>query len=173
MAGRRKKFGSLLERQDMFGVSVPQFNLRGESQVKTICGGGFSVFILAVTFLFAWLKLVHLIEKKNPEIITNIEKDAFREGDNLDTTEDDFMMAFALEDFFRGSLNDPRYIRWNARYVVAHSDGSFTTNYIPLHPCTESDLSNLKSMDKRTSDKLKKMREKDGLFCLDWAKAKI
>ena len=154
MAGRRKKFSSLLERQDMFGVSVPQFNLRGESQVKTICGGGFSVFILGITFLFAWIKLAHLIEKKNPQIITNIQEDAFREGETLDTTEDDFMMAFGLEDFFRGSLSDPRYIRWTARHILAHSDGTFTTNYIPLHVCTESDLSKLKSMDKRTGDKL-------------------
>ena len=56
---------------------------------------------------------------------TNTQDDAFDKDDYLDTSEDDFIMAFALEDFYSGSLNDPRYVRWTARYITAHEDGTF------------------------------------------------
>ena len=46
-------------------------------------------------------------------------------------------MAFALEDFYTGSLSDPRYIRWTARYITALEDGSFDEKFIPLSQCTD------------------------------------
>ena len=46
-------------------------------------------------------------------------------------------MAFALEDFYSGSLSDPRFIRWTARYIKALEDGSFVEQYIPLEQCTD------------------------------------
>ena len=66
-------------------------------------------------------------------------------------------MAFALEDFYSGSLNDPRYVRWTARYITAHEDGTFQTDFIPLYPCTEAEAAKLKLHDKTIIKKVEKM----------------
>ena len=42
---------------DLFGQRVPSFRLDGDSEVTTKIGGLISILLIAITFLFARLKL--------------------------------------------------------------------------------------------------------------------
>ena len=53
----------------------------------------------------------------------------------FDTTQDDFMMAFALEDYFKGARSDPRYVQWLARKIVQVED-VWNITFYPLQQCT-------------------------------------
>ena len=66
------------------------------------------------TFLFAVLKLQHLLSKHNPTVNTFVQRDAFDETDVWRGADnDDFMMAFAVVDFVTGEVkNDPRFVKW-------------------------------------------------------------
>ena len=88
----------------MFGAEVPSFNIRGRHTVKTSAGACASITIIILTFLFALIKLQHLVEKKNPTISTN--ESSLKEGERFDTGSDIFMMAFAAENV--GNDGEPR-----------------------------------------------------------------
>ena len=62
---------------DMFGTPLPSFNIQGEDQVRTHCGGCVSLLIMYVTFLFATLKLQHLLSKHNPSVNDFVDTDAY------------------------------------------------------------------------------------------------
>ena len=47
----------LLKSADIFGADLPGFNLRGKESVQTSCGAIMTIFIVALSFLFASLKL--------------------------------------------------------------------------------------------------------------------
>ena len=66
---------------DMFGAPLPTFNLKGEEKVRTHCGGCTSLIIIYVTFLFATLKLQHLLSKHNPTVNTFVQRDALDENE--------------------------------------------------------------------------------------------
>ena len=57
-----------LKELDMFGESIPSFNLRGKTKVKSFTGGSVSLVIIYIVILFAALKLMHLFSKHNPSI---------------------------------------------------------------------------------------------------------
>ena len=79
---------------DMFGQTVPTFNIGGKEQVKTSIGAIASILIFFLTFAFGLIKLEHLAERKNPTI--NLREDELDElFGKFSTSYDDFMMAFA------------------------------------------------------------------------------
>ena len=53
---------------DIFGVDYPTFNVKGETQVMTVTGGLLSLVVGIVFFIYATLKLSHLLDKYNPNI---------------------------------------------------------------------------------------------------------
>jgi len=108
----------MLLTMDMFGAPLPTFNVRGEESVRTYTGGFVSIIIIYVAFLFASLKLQHLMSKHNPSVNIFKEEDAFDADDVWSGDEQDFFMAFAVADFVTGELkNDPRFVKYNAEYI--------------------------------------------------------
>ena len=102
-------FPVFIKNLDMFGAPLPNFNSQGRATVKTSCGTCVSLLILTVTFMFAILKLEHLVEKKNPSITTN--STPLAAGERFNTGDEDFMMAFAaVGQYDRQSKSDPRYV---------------------------------------------------------------
>ena len=98
---------------DIFVAKIPSFNLRGKSEVKTSSGASASILIFMLTFIFALLKLQHLVLKKNPTIMTNTSDLA--EGERFNMGSDSLMMAFAIENARDGvPRSDPNYIKWMA-----------------------------------------------------------
>ena len=86
-----------LKALDIFGKPVPTFNIRGQTEVKTMCGALMSFVIMFLTIMFGILKLQHLIEKKNPTINTNISP--LEAGVKYNIDQDEFMMAFTAENY--------------------------------------------------------------------------
>lgn len=97
--------------------------------------------IVYVTFLFAVMKLMDVFVHKSPIVISNEDVNPDQADDELDTGKEDFMMAFALEDYYLGSKSDPRYVQWLARLIIQTEDNWETVNY-PLHPCSKEELDN-------------------------------
>ena len=62
---------------DMFGSPLPSFNIKGEDTVRTHFGGCVSFIIMFVAFLFATLKLQHLLSRHNPSVNYFVERDAY------------------------------------------------------------------------------------------------
>ena len=53
---------------DGFGKEIPAFNLRGENRVNSVCGGVVTTIILTLALIYASVKAIDLVEKKNPVI---------------------------------------------------------------------------------------------------------
>ena len=66
-------FKSFAKSFDLFSVQIPSFNMGGETHVRTWPGTLFSLLIMALTLVFAFIKLDHLANRKNP-IITSFEE---------------------------------------------------------------------------------------------------
>lgn len=52
----------------MFGNPIVGFNVRGQNDVKTNCGGFVTMVIAIIVLLFASMKLIELESHKNPVI---------------------------------------------------------------------------------------------------------
>ena len=90
----KKTFMNLLKRLDLFSESLPSFTLQGERNVRTVSGSLCSILILALTFIFGLLKFEHLLERKNPTIVSNEEE--LDPDEILDTSSEEFMIAFSI-----------------------------------------------------------------------------
>ena len=121
-------FLGLLKSWDLFGASIPSFNLQGKSNVNTIVGAITSIFIISMTFMFALIKFDHMMQKRGPSILQNtdkVEDDVF-----VDISSDDFMLATGLENYKTGKpLNDPRYIKWIVKFWIHDSKESSNFEY--------------------------------------------
>ena len=84
---------------DMFGEPLPTFNIKGQSDVRTHCGGCLSTLVILTATAFAIVKLQHLLEKHNPTVNIFTKKDALDETEIWRANEQEhFMMAFAVTD---------------------------------------------------------------------------
>ena len=79
-----------LKKADIFGTQLPAFNLKGQSQVRTIFGGTFSVIIIYITFMFAMLKFVHLMTKHGPQVNSFELADAYSTDDVFRPADENF-----------------------------------------------------------------------------------
>ena len=66
-----------LAKLDLFGVPLPVFNLRGHDSIKTSTGGIVSMVLMFITFLFASIKMMHLVSRYNPNVSYYVETDFF------------------------------------------------------------------------------------------------
>ena len=92
-------------------------------------------------------------------------------GITFDISEENFIMAFAIEDYTTSQPRiDPRFVKWNARYIV-YTDNEITEEkLVTLVPCTEIDFARFNPVEIRSQDSVKKYKEEGGMFCLDWDK---
>ena len=159
---------STLLKLDLLSTPLPSFNIKGESEVRTKSGGLISLVILAAIFMFATLKLEHLLNKKSPEISTFEDTTAISNEDEYNVGENqDFQFAVGLTSMVKGVLNDPRYVKWIAR-VFSKYGKSFDMEFYPLHECGPSDIAKFYPVQDRAKSQLNEMLEKDALFCFDW-----
>ena len=150
--------GEVLKQIDLFGKPMPGFNLRGKDEVNTSCGGFISLVILFITIMFGCLKLSHLMTRKGPTINTYVQTDAFSGEDHYNTVDNNFMVAFSVEDYLTYEFkNDPRYVKWFARYLRV-IDGVSTVREVPMHPCTDEDYGKFFPVDDRSSSLLGRIR---------------
>ena len=100
----------------MFSKPLPMFNIKGQSSVRTHCGGCLSILIIITAIAFALVKLDHLLEKHNPTVNIFTEEDALDETEIWRANEhEDFMMAFTVTGTsIRSVKDDPTYVKWFA-----------------------------------------------------------
>ena len=109
-------------------------------------------------------------------MFTFLEKDAFADDDTFDTKERKFMMAFSLTDYWTEEFkNDPRYIKWFARYIRVKDNINEETREIPMHVCTDEDYEKFYPVDVRSAGRLSLLRNEAerGMLCIDWETAEI
>jgi len=109
-----------LKNMDMFGKPLPSFNLQGNEDVKTHCGGLVSLALMFTVFMFASLKLLHLLSFHSPTINAYVLTDEYDSSDVFDPQDEKFMVAFSLEDYFTSAFKDnSKYVKWFALYRTA------------------------------------------------------
>lgn len=166
---RELDLGSVWKRLDMFGVSLPMFNIHGQTVTNTVCGGVASFVVLFIFFLYATLKLSHLLSKYNPDISTVVETNFYDQNTRLRLGDLDFSIAFTIEGYLdKKAKNDPKFVKTMAR-IVTYTDGVSSERFIPFSKCTKAQLDRFsppahgmqEQIDKITSDPDR------GLFCFD------
>ena len=86
--------------------------------MRTAPGGIISIIVSYVTFLFGIMKIMEMFRRDHPNVMTYEDLNLEDADTWFDTSKDDFMMAFALEDYYEGSKSDPRYVQWVARHII-------------------------------------------------------
>ena len=72
--------------------------------------------IALLTITFGLVKLQHLLQRKDPIIISN--ENPLEVGQKYELAQEEFMTAYAAENYDTGKgISDPRYIRWVTAYV--------------------------------------------------------
>ena len=92
-------FGRAFERIDIFGESLPQFNLGGETVVRTFTGGLFTAAIVLLMLAYGSLKLMHLLQKYNPLISEVFEEKYFDSSHVLNINDIGLKFAFSVENY--------------------------------------------------------------------------
>ena len=106
---------SLLQRIDIFGSSLPAFNLKGQTMVHTISGGVATFLVIVVMLIYGSIKIIHLFSKHNPNVVSVYEKNYFDYKERLDLNQIDFRLAFSVEGYHdRLFKNNPEYVKYFA-----------------------------------------------------------
>ena len=83
-----------------------------------------------------------------------MRKDAFANNQTMSLKDSNFMIAFALEDYFSyETYEDPMYLKWVAYNRVAGIDG-YTSREIPIFPCRDEDYAKFYPVDESSKPKL-------------------
>ena len=161
-----------LKKVDMFAAKLPMFNIEGKQAVSTSIGGLLSLIILSVTFMFAIMKIQDLLMRKNPNITTFVDPNAFTQADTFNTGEEGFQIAVALNNYGKDAVEQARYIKFVARKMIQNGD-DWTVTYYPLHPCTDEDFAKFHPSEMRSTDAIDRYRNEGGMWCMDWQAAQI
>ena len=117
-------------------MGVPSFNIRGQDSVKTTIGTCMSMMIMFLTLAYALLKLQHMLQKKNPDIIQFTDETAIDMSTKYSLTDHDFIAAISVENWRVGPTVDPRYVHFAMANVVGTEDGKFSNTFYPMKKCT-------------------------------------
>ena len=90
------QLNKIVKRVDTFGQQLPAFNIKGDKEVKTICGGIITILVYLTLFLWAAERLVEVINKEN---LTVTEFSEYLDIDEkINFNEINFKFAFTFED---------------------------------------------------------------------------
>lgn len=164
-------FGETLKKLDSFQEPIPGLNLKGKQAISTITGGLVSLVVSSIVLSFALLKLDVLLNKQNPDLITNIVDQAFGDEDYYDTAGEDFHLAFGLRGWHDDySIDDEHYIKWFAR-VREQVDGVKSQRLLETYRCVDEDFEGFYPPDRLSAKIVEEMRSTNSFFCVDWKEA--
>ena len=89
--------GSILDRFDLFQVSLPSFNLAGKTGVSSLYGGFMTLALMFTLMLYALVKLVHLTSRHNPNISTFLNEDYYDTTHEVNLDDAGLRFAFGIE----------------------------------------------------------------------------
>ena len=143
-----------VKRFDLFGASLPSFNVRGSTEVKTYVGACVSLLIIVMTIAFSILKFQHLLSYKNLTLSTYeipLDKD-----EQFDMENSDSMVALALEHWLTGRKDDPRYIQW-AVSTIEVIDGVSSKAWYPVQICTDEEFARFYQVEGKVAKKVENL----------------
>jgi len=161
-----------LKQLDLFEVPLPAFNLRGQESIRTSAGGIVSLVIMLVTFMFASIKMMHLLSRYNPNVSYFVMQDNFEPDYEFNFADENFMFAFALEEVFTDELkDDTRFVKYFVTYGTYAPDMP-TVKELPIYPCREEDYAKFFPVEKKSAGRLEAIKTTPGrkLYCIDWEK---
>lgn len=128
--------------------------------------------MLNILLMFAVIKLVHLLDRYNPNISQFLQRSFYTETDMFNTNKNNFRMAFTLENYLDSTTKiDPRYVKPFVR-VNSSKDGVDTYTELATYPCTDADLDKFNPVEQSSAYRLQKYRSggdpEKTLLCLDW-----
>ena len=119
-----------------------------------------------LSLLYAFLKLGHLSERKNPLITTNVSP--LEAGERFNTRDEDFRMAFAATGRGGKAKSNRRYVQWRVK-VVSHDGEKKTAEYLPINPCSVAEVAAFyPPKNLAVESEVNLLQAKGALFCLDW-----
>lgn len=158
-----------VEGLDSFGKEVPSFNLKGEPRINTICGGAATIAIFALTLIYASIKMIELVGRRNPTINDSKIDNEFPASETVNLNDINWRMAFSVENFgTRDAIFDPRYVKWIVRFLEKRGE-NFTERRLSTHKCTAEDFEMFHEVSLKDSAEFKTIVESEnrGLMCLD------
>ena len=143
---------------DNFAGDIPAFNLKGETKVKTMIGGCATLAIIVLVLAYATMKLIHLVERRNPQITQHTTLAALDVEKTVNMKEIGFRMAFTMENYLtKETIDDPRYVKWIVR-MYGRNNGEWYEDILPYHKCTDEDYSQFSPLDDLSAPGFEKMR---------------
>ena len=127
----------MLLTMDMFSKPLTKFNIKGQSDLRTLCGSCLSILVITTAIAFDLVKLEHLRKKHNPTVNIFKKEDAFDDKEITRADEyKDFMMAFAITNAFNHTdeKDDPTYVKWLA-FKHNNKNGNWSVTGIPMQKC--------------------------------------
>ena len=114
------------------------------------------------------LKLQYLISRQNPKISSYTSYGEFDESYKYYTAWEKFVAAVALIIADTGeALNDPRYIKWVAKYRENRDGVNVVEKIIPMHPCSEKEYEKFYEVEPSNANLFEKLRSSSGFYCFD------
>lgn len=111
--------------------------------------------------------------RRNPLITINRVENAVDPTEILETTSDEFMMAFGVRSFDGlKTYTDPRYIKWVGRLWNVTEKGN-AYSYYPLHRCSDDELTRFYDIEIAVKEQMENLHRDGGLYCLDWGGLKL
>ena len=132
-------------------------------------GGFVSILIILLTLTMAAVKLIHLIDKHNPNItLYNVEHEG---SPRLNLDKANFRIAYSLEDVYEpfSFRDDPDYVKWIFRKWMKVG-GITKQRILESHKCTEEDYALFYPTEPTSSVHLEAIKADPtrGFWCLDW-----
>ena len=133
-------FTDFFEKIDLFKSEVPRLNLKGRTEIPSVCGGILSAVMLTITILYGGFKVQHLVNRANPTVSTWKEESVITSDDVLNFRDSNVRFAWAIEGVLDLKLkNDPRYVKTMFR-LTGRKEGAAWERMIEAHEwhmCTE------------------------------------
>ena len=120
----------LLRKVDIFGAKVPTFNIQGSSKVNSNAGGLLTLLLFFLSIGFAARRLENLLLNRVSYVTTYNDDEAFEElGASVNLLDNDFAVAFGIDDWQDGIRNDPRYVKWIAVEHIRQDSKHYRINH--------------------------------------------
>ena len=99
-------------------------------------GGLLTSLVAFIFFIYASLKLSHMLDKYNPNISEVKELNSYDSSERLNLNDVGFRIAFSVEGYLDSKLrNDHRYVKYMSR-VVTKTKGIESETILPFKKCT-------------------------------------
>lgn len=126
--------------------------------------------IFTLMIFYASIKFVHLTTRHNPTISSHLKKFNFDSNEQINLSNQDVHVAFAVEGFLDGEVkDDPAYVKYLVR-LYGKKNGTAFEHILGYHACMPDELKLFGEPSKESEAPFKKLFQegsKKYMFCLE------